>query len=465
MAPKLIVRDIALLERPVRFRLPFQFGAATIAAAPETFVQVEVEIEGKGRVRGASAELMVPKWFNKDAALSPEQTVGQLRCALKFARDLYIGHCAFDTAFGLHAACYAKLIEICGREGIPPLAAGFGAAEIDKAILDALLRGLDLDVFSGLTRNVVGLDARLTPDIDDAAIAAFLAARKPSSRILVRHTIGLSDSIEGLFSIVAETGIRYFKIKLAGDLAADCERLAHVVDALSALRIDYRLTLDANEQYASHATLAALVEVLLHDEAFEPVIQRLLYIEQPLPRELTWQVPLGDVAGSFAFIIDEADSGYDSFPRALELGYRGISSKSCKGVYKSLLNGARSARWNASGAARSFVTAEDLTCQAGIAVQQDSALAAFHGLIHAERNGHHYVDGFSAAPEAEARAFLAAHPDLYEESGGRVRLKIRGGAIATGSLAQPGFACGVDPALAGRRAANATATTLEEFGT
>ncbi len=179
MAPKLIVRDVALLERPVRFRLPFRFGAATIETAPETFVHVEIEIEGKGRGRGASAELMVPKWFNKDAALSPEQTVSQLRCAMKFARDFYIGHGVYETAFGLHAACYRRLIEICGREGIPPLAAGFGAAEIDKAILDALLRGLGLDVFSGLTRNVVGLDARLTPDIDDAAIAAFLTARKP----------------------------------------------------------------------------------------------------------------------------------------------------------------------------------------------------------------------------------------------------------------------------------------------
>ena len=34
---------------------------------------------------------------------------------------------------------------------------------------------------------------------------------------------------------------------------------------------------------------------------------------------------------------------YDAFPRARKLGYRGISSKSCKGIYKSLINGARAA--------------------------------------------------------------------------------------------------------------------------
>ena len=94
---------------------------------------------------------------------------------------------------------------------------------------------------------------------------------------------------------------------------------------------------------------------------------------------------------------------------------------------------------------RCFMSAEDLTCQAGLAVQQDLALASLLGLAHCERNGHHYVDGFGAAPAAEQQAFAAAHGDLYETAGGRPRLAIRGGRIAIGSLAQPGFAHGADP--------------------
>ncbi len=169
--------------------------------------------------------------------------------------------------------------------------------------------------------------------------------------------------------------------------------------------------------------------------------RRILYIEQPLPRELTWQVPLGDAGKRLAFIVDEADDSYDAFPKAVEVGYRGISSKSCKGIYKSLLNGARSAVWNAAGE-DTFITAEDLTCQAGLAVQQDTALAAFLGCTHIERNGHHYVDGFADTPEDEADAFLAAHPDLYCKVDGRVRLKIGNGALSFGSLRSAGFACG-----------------------
>ena len=48
-------------------------------------------------------------------------------------------------------------------------------------------------------------------------------------------------------------------------------------------------------------------------------------------------------------------------------------------------------------------------------------------------------------PQAEQAGFLAAHPDLYERSHGAVRLKIRKGRLAIGSLAGPGFASGAYP--------------------
>ena len=94
---------------------------------------------------------------------------------------------------------------------------------------------------------------------------------------------------------------------------------------------------------------------------------------------------------------------------ARALGYRGISSKSCKGIYKSVINATRAAKWSADGE-KCFIAGEDLTCQAGLAVQQDLALGALIGVTHAERNGHHYVDGFGDTPAAEAEAFSPAIP-------------------------------------------------------
>jgi len=91
------------------------------------------------------------------------------------------------------------------------------------------------------------------------------------------------------------------------------------------------------------------------------------------------------------------------------------------------------------------MTGEDLTTQAGLAVQQDLALINLIGLTNVERNGHHYVNGMMDLPEAEQSAFLAAHPDLYERSNGAVRLKIRDGRLAIGSLGGVGFAAGAMP--------------------
>jgi hypothetical protein len=465
MTPRFVVRDISLNERPVTFEHPFRFGAITVNGAPEAVIHAEIELEDGRRSAGAAAELMVPKWFNKDAKLSPDETIAQLRCALHFARELYLKH-PFDSAFGLHAGCYDHQIARCARADIPPLAACYGPAQLDKAILDALLRAQRLDIFTGLKQNVAGLDARMTPDIDTAIIDNFLSSRTPASRVLVRHTVGMLDPLEDLTTIHTDTGCRYFKIKLSGDPTTDRARLVKIIQALNDFRIDYRLTLDANEQYPSHKALAALTDALLNDEAFEAVAQHLLYIEQPLPREMTFDLSLGDIGKSFAFIIDEADSSYDAFPRALKLGYRGISSKSCQGIYKSLINGARAAYWNAMDTARAFVTAEDLTCQAGLAIQQDTALVAFHGIIHAERNGHHYVNGFSNVSDVEAREFLRAHPDLYEQGKDAVQLAVRDGAIKFSSLgAAPGFASGVDPRHVGQKATEIQPEILKDYGT
>jgi hypothetical protein len=440
MSPRIAVKSIDLSERRVPFRHPFRFGAVTVNEAPQIFVHVTIEVDGQ-RSTGAAAELMVPKWFNKDAGLSAGDTIDQLSQSAAIARMLYLEHTTPDTAFGLHAARNGTQVAACGKAGIPPLAANFGAAEIDKAILDALLRSQRTDFFNGMRTNLAGLDTRLTPDLDDTAVSDFLTGRKVSQRVAVRYTIGMLDTLDSVREAICAK-YRFFKIKLCGDPEKDRVRLSELAALLG--DSDYRATLDANEQYRSIGDLNTLVKALQADTALGALAGRLLYIEQPFAREDTWNFDLRSLATRVAFIIDEADDSYDAFPRAKILGYRGVSSKSCKGLYKSLLNGARAARWNKAGG-DFFISAEDLTCQAGLAVQQDNALVAFHGLKHAERNGHHYVEGFANTPVREAESFLAAHSDLYEKSDGIIRLAVHDGTMATQSLAVPGFACALQP--------------------
>lgn len=446
MPPRLAIKDIAFFERPVTFARPFRFGAVVISATPQAFVRVEIEVEGKGRAVGASAEFLVAKWFDKRPHLSPQETIEELRRSLLIARELYLAQSGFNTAFGLHAACIGAQVAACAREDIPPLAAAYGPAEIDKAIMDALLRATATNFFDGMAANIAGVDARLSRDLGDDDVARFLAGRQRLERVAIRHTVGMDDKVEGEGG-VADTnenaGARYFKLKLNGDPEHDAQRLARIGAELATLPCDYRVTLDANEQYADLAVLGALIDRLDHDAALKPITAKLLYVEQPMPRDITKSSPLGALARR-DFIVDEADDSYDAFPMARALGYRGISSKSCKGIYKSVINATRAAKWSAEGE-KCFIAGEDLTCQAGLAVQQDLALGALIGVTHAERNGHHYVDGFAETPAAEAEAFLAGHPDLYIRDGGKVRLAIHDGDLLTGSLTQPGFAAAVHP--------------------
>ena len=111
MPYRLTVRDIAFFERPVTFARPFRFGAVVVNATPQMFVRVAIEVEGKGNATGASAEFLVPKWFDKRPHLSPDDTVSELRRSLLIARELYRAQSGYETAFGLHAACIGAQVE------------------------------------------------------------------------------------------------------------------------------------------------------------------------------------------------------------------------------------------------------------------------------------------------------------------------------------------------------------------
>ena len=449
-APQITIREVEAFERIMPFTRPFRFGAVTVTSAPQAFVRVEVEVAGHGRSTGVAAEMMMPKWFDKNPAKSPAETVDDLRASLIRAADAYAGRAGADTAFGHHCEVIAGQEDWAQGRGLPALTANYGPALVDKAILDALLKAMHLGFAEGLRRNAPGLDARLTPDLHNDEIVDALGNLTPQSSIAIRHTVGLLDDLngaDGLAADIARANLRYFKLKIGGDVAADLERLRAITAHLADHAPDFRATLDANEQYDT-ARFADLLDWLATDPALALLRNRLLYIEQPFDRRTTFDAPLSAARRAHPLIIDEADGDCGAFPRAAQLGYRGVSSKSCKGLYKSLLNAVRAHSWNRRDGRTGwyFLAGEDLTCQAGLGVQQDTALAAMLGIAHVERNGHHYVDGFGPAPAHEAQAFADAHPTLYARHGDALSLAIQGGALPTALLlAAPGFASGAEP--------------------
>jgi len=254
---------------------------------------------------------------------------------------------------------------------------------------------------------------------------------------------GLPESLE---EVIAVYGHTFFKLKVGGAIDADIQRLTEIAAVLESIPGPYHVSLDGNEQYDD---LEALLELWRHMQAsaaLKRMVASILFIEQPITRQHALDKDVSALSRVKPVIIDESDDDLAAFPRARGLGYAGVSSKCCKGLYKSILNAARCAMWNAeANSPHYFMTGEDLTTQAGLAVQQDLALVNLLGLTHVERNGHHYVNGMAGLPETEQNRFLAAHPDLYQRSHGAVRLAIRDGRLALGSLACPGFASAVHP--------------------
>jgi L-alanine-DL-glutamate epimerase-like enolase superfamily enzyme len=409
-----------------------------------------------------AAEMLAPKWFDKDPALSNEDNFDQLRKAVASAVRLYQAAPAPDTAFGLYAAHYPAQIEAGAREGLNPLVAGFGPALVDRAILDALCRIEQVSVFAALRGNLPGIDARLTPDLDGFDLGRFFALRQTPTAIHARHTVGLVDPItdadlaaedrvgdglpETLEQVVATYGHSYFKLKVGGNLPADIVRLERIAGVLDRLGDGYHVTIDGNEQYTDIDAVLTLCTAIDASPKLRRLKQSVLFIEQPIARAQAMQSSIALLAAMRPTLIDESDGEIGSFAAARALGYTGVSSKSCKGLYKALLNAARCAHWNDGlQEPKFFMSAEDLTTQAGLAVQQDLALAALVGCGHVERNGHHYVNGMAAAPADEQEDFLLRHPDLYRQDGRVVRLRIEQGQITLGSLDQPGFACAAEP--------------------
>ncbi len=444
--PRFRIAALEFFERDVKLRMPFRFGIVTLKAAPQAFVRATIELEN-----GKSA--------NKDPSLTNEQNFAQLRASLVLARDSYLAD-ASNTAFGHSIETYGPQIAIAATQGMNNLVACYGPALIDRAVLDALCRALEISFFRAMQKNIAGIAAPgWQADLQAFDMDEFLLDLSPKKEIAARHTVGLLDPIraadlkepvgdglpETLEQVIERYGHRWFKLKVGGDAKADVDRLSSIAAVLDVIKDPYYATLDGNEQYHDVEGALALWRAIKSAPRLKRLAASVVFIEQPIKRQIALAGDVSELAEEKPVIIDESDDSLEAFPRARRLGYSGVSSKTCKGLYKSILNAAR-CLWNREeGSRRFFMSGEDLTIQAGLALQQDLALVSLLGITHVERNGHHYVNGMAGLPEAEQVAFLDSHPDVYERSHGSVRLRIKQGMISMSSLTCPGYASAALP--------------------
>ena len=153
---KFSIREIEFFERDVRLRMPFRFGVATLTAAPQAFVRAKIVLENGKVSQGGAAELLAPKWFDKNPALSNEDNFEQLRASLRRARESYLSE-NLNTAYG-HSRPSVGLVE------------NYGPALLDRAVLDALCRALGVSFYQAVRKNLIGLE--LSPWFLDSSSTA-----------------------------------------------------------------------------------------------------------------------------------------------------------------------------------------------------------------------------------------------------------------------------------------------------
>lgn len=459
-APRFRLLETQRFEWPFKLRMPFRFGVITVTHGRQAVIRARIALEDGSEHWGVAAETLAAKWFDKDPRWSDAQNEDQLRRALEIACDATMA-AGTNTAFGHFADAYAAHVATCGAEQLNPLIAAYGRALVDRAMLDALLKAKGISFAAGLRANIGGMAPHaVIPDLAGYDLGAMLASLTPARRMHARHTVGLVDPItaaeqaervndglpETVEDVVATYRHSWWKLKVGGDVSADVDRLCRIASVLDRLH-GYHVSLDGNEQYEDAEGVLALWRAMQAEPRLARLNASIAFIEQPVKRAKALEGAMGALAAARPVIVDESDGPLDAFVQAKALGYTGISSKACKGVWRSLINLARCRAWNAAEAEpRYFMSAEDLTTLAGVCVQQDLALVSAMGLVHVERNGHHFVDGFAGRPKAEAVRFMEAYPDLYADTPHGPRLAIREGMLELGAVVDAkGLGAAIEP--------------------
>ncbi len=440
-------------------------GASDKPARPLTspigYVRLTLRGADGGKAFGCAADRLSVRWLDKRPGRSHGRKLHELVALIHHARDVYLSRSAFDSPFQVWQDGFNDVMAHGRSQGQEDLTCCLASAIVERAILDAVARLAGKPLFDMVREDRLGFrPTQVHPELKGLRLADHLP-RRPLTRFRIRHTVGLADPLtagdlpagqrvndglpETLEEYVRQDGLTAFKVKISGDPGPDLDRLGRLWMVIPQ-KPETIITLDANEAYRELAPFVDFVATLR--DQLPGLFERILYIEQPLERTLSLD-PSSErwvrrVAGTKPLIIDEADGNLEAFKRAHAIGYAGTSCKNCKGFFKSLLNRALVAHYNAAGQ-KTFLTGEDLQNLPIVPLHQDFVALSMLGITHCERNGHHYNYGLSMVPEKEKACVAKHHRDLYVQRGSEWFLNIRDGMVACGSLQCPGFGVREEP--------------------
>ena len=418
----------------LKTRMPFKYGIATMTEVPMVFVRIEAEIDGT-KTAGIASDLLPPKWFTKVPEDPLEKEISDMLHVIRKALSQALGQAA-DSAFDLWKLIYDGQSRWAEANNIPALLAHFGTSLVERALIEATCKAGNKTLGQALLSGSLGFEPSRIHSFLEGQSASSLLPKKPLARVQARHTVGLGDPLDSsqidaddriddtlpqsLDQCIQAYGLRHFKIKINGDVEWDLYRLKNVNKCIEQhADSDFAFSLDGNEQFQSVTAFRDHWNILRAEPELETFFDHLLFIEQPLHRDVALNESLKSEFDQWsdrpAVIIDESDATVESLPQALAIGYAGTSHKNCKGIFKGIANACLLEHHRRNGT-KTVMSGEDLCNVGPVAVIQDLAVMATLGIESVERNGHHYMAGLSQFPERTREQVLNAHDGLYKTS-------------------------------------------------
>jgi L-alanine-DL-glutamate epimerase-like enolase superfamily enzyme len=429
-------------------RMPLSFGNVVVTDLPIGYACATVENRAGKVGTGWGAMFLMHLWSWPVARASAEAR-SKVICELF---EAYARIVCESGEFGHPVQLFAESEErlraasreVCAKhtpgEEMPFLGALVAASPIDHAIHDA----------SG---NVNGVDSYRTygpewmPDLARFLGAEFSGVypsqflRQDYAPVVpIFHLVGGLDFLtrgevtgdlpddgvpNSLDHWIERDGVFCLKVKLhARDLAWDLERTVAVAriyhDVRGVTRPDLPerpfLTVDFNEQCESPEYVVEFLRRL--SEAAPQAYRDLLYIEQPVHRDLTAHPhDMRGISSLKPVLADESLTSVEDMRRAMELGWSGIALKSCKCLSSDLLLVPMAEMAGVPYAV------QDLTNPSISLIESVGLAARTHTIKGVEANSRQF---FPAANAPEA----AVHPGLYE---------IRDGYARTATMCGPGL--------------------------
>ncbi len=442
-ATDISIKEISTETKSYLYRQPMKFGGRVVEDC--TLLRCQVTVTNglsRKKITGVGEMTMGNAWAWPSKIPAPltlklllelaERLVDNARALAPSGDPLQITHHLSKERDAI-TADFAKERNL--SEPIPKLAAMLAASPLEAAIHDAFGRAIGRNSFDCMNSEFLNQDlsAYLGEEFQGIYPDRYLSS-KPKPTMPLYHLVGALDPLteddvrqrvsdglpETLEQWLQTDGISHLKIKLAGnDLDWDVGRIIEVnrvADRVAPER-KWRVSLDFNEQCPNEDYVLDLIERI--ERLSRPALERVQYIEQPTPRDLTQrtEMTVHRIARLQPIVIDESLTDLESLRLARQRGYNGVALKACKGQSECLLMAAAAAHH------QMFLCVQDLTCIGGSFLHSASIASRLPAVAAIEGNG---------------RQYCPAGNEAYMESYGPM-FRVRYGTIPTQLLDGPGL--------------------------